>query len=407
MSTAIGIIAFVVALLVSVMLHEAGHFLFARRFGMKATEFFVGFGPKLWSRQRGETEYGVKGIPAGGYVKIVGMTPLEEVAEVDKPRAFYLQPWPKRLVVLVAGSAVHVVIAVLLVYFVLVGLGTPRYDPNLTVAQVSRCVPAAATDACAPGDPASPAAAAGLKAGDKVVSFNGAPVTSWEQLSAAIRDHGAGPVPLVVERDGARVTLTPDLVERERPTSSGATSTAQVGVLGVSPEQTASMVRSGPIEAVGTTGSYLWQGTVASLKGLASIPGAIPDLVRATFDGAERSATGLVGPVGIARVSGDVVSAHAPVSARVGDFLLIIASLNLFVGLFNMLPLLPMDGGHVAVLAFEQIRARVYRAFGRPDPGRVDLTKLLPAAYVVLVVLVGLGVLLLAADIVNPVHLPL
>ncbi|HSF27338.1 MAG TPA: site-2 protease family protein, partial [Actinomycetes bacterium] len=250
----IGIVAFIVALIISVMLHEAGHFLFARRFGMKATEFFVGFGPKLWSRQRGETEYGVKGILAGGYVKIIGMTPLEQVDEADKPRAFYLQPWPKRLVVLVAGSAVHVVIAVLLVYFVLVGLGTPRYDPSLNVAEVSRCVPTSATDACAPGDPASPAAAAGLKSGDTVVSFDGAAVTSWDQLSAAIREHGAGPAPIVVERDGARVTLTPDLVERERPTSPGATSTAQVGVLGVSPEQTATMVRSGPIEAVGTTG---------------------------------------------------------------------------------------------------------------------------------------------------------
>jgi RIP metalloprotease RseP len=277
----------------------------------------------------------------------------------------------------------------------------------LTVSSVSACVPETATGACAPSDAASPAKAAGLQVGDTIVSFDGAPVSSWDQLSSAIRQHGAGEVPLVVERDGSKVTLTADLVSRERPTAPDATTTAQVGVLGVSPVEKATMVRTGPLAGVGKTASFMWQGTVASVKGLASIPAAIPDLVRATFGGAERSATGLVGPVGIARVSGEVAAAQAPLSARIGDFLLIVASLNIFVGLFNMLPLLPMDGGHVAVLAFENVRAWVYRKLGREDPGRVDLTKLLPAAYVVLVVLIGLGVLLLAADIINPVQLPL
>jgi membrane-associated protease RseP (regulator of RpoE activity) len=403
MTATLGIVAFVVALLVSVMLHEMGHFAFAKRFGMKATQFFVGFGPTLWSTRRGETEYGVKAIPAGGFVKIVGMTDLEEVDEEDRPRAFYRQPAPQRAVVLVAGSLVHFLIAVVLLLVVFVGIGVPAV--STTVGEVSPCVPSGASARCAAGDEESPAQAAGLRAGDEIVAFEGTQVRDWDRLQRMIRDAGAGPAELVVLRDGERVTLTPDLVERTRPSLDDPEREVDVAVVGFTPR--IDNERLGPVTAVQRTGENVGRMFAGTFQALGQIPAAVPDLVRATFGEAERSADGLVGPVGIGKISGDIATDDEPASSRLATFLVLVASLNVFVGIFNLLPLLPLDGGHLAVLGFEQARSRVYRLVGRRDPGRVDLTRLLPAAYLFLVLLIGLSVLLLAADIINPVSVPL
>jgi membrane-associated protease RseP (regulator of RpoE activity) len=393
----VGIVAFVVVLLASVMIHEAGHFATARAFGMKATEFFVGFGPTLWSRRRGETEYGVKAIPAGGFVKIVGMTDLEEIDPADEPRAFYRQPAWQRAIVLAAGSFMHFVIALVLLVIVFAALGTPT--TTTTIATVAPCIPTdLSVTACTSTDADSPALAAGLQPGDTVVAYDGETIDDWEQLQAAIRASGGREVDVVVERSGDEETLTLTPVLRERDGE-------QIGLVGLTPQIGAE--RQGPVEAIGTSVTQVGNLTVATFQGLAAIPAAVPALLNSTFGAEERSVDGLVGPVGIARISGEVVDGEAPLALRIGSFLAIMAGINVFVGIFNLLPLLPLDGGHLAVLGFERARAAIYRLLGRPDPGRVDLTRLLPAAYLVIALFIGLSVLLLVADVLNPVSLPL
>ncbi len=401
----VGVVAFVAAFLLSILLHEAGHLVTAKAFGMKATQFFAGFGPTLWSFRRGETEYGVKAIPAGGFVKIVGMTQLEEVEPGDEERAFYRQPARRRAVVLGAGSFMHFVIAFGLLFSVVGIIGLPEL--SLRVQQVSACVPADVTtaptaDACA-GLPPSPAQAAGLQAGDRIVGFDGHPVSSWDTFSQRVRDHGPGAATVTVERDGQRITRPIDLAAQKRPAAHGG-GTETVGVLGVSATEQAH--RYGPLAAVGKTGQAFGQLTTATFTALGNLPGAVSNLFHTTISGGQRDANGLVGPVGIGRVSGEALAQKAPLFDRIGTFLLLIAGLNVFVGIFNLLPLLPLDGGHLAVMGFEEARSRVYRLVGRADPGRVDLAKLLPAAYLVVTLFIGLSVLLLLSDIVNPIKNP-
>ncbi len=403
MMTFLGILLFVFLLIASVAIHEAGHLLTAKAFGMKATEFFIGFGPKVWSFRRGETEYGFKAIPAGGYVKIVGMTDLDKVEEEDADRAFYKFSAPKKLVVLSAGSISHMFIGFFLFVFVLMALGTPTLDTK--VGAVSQCILAdgAAPEAtCADGDAASPAKAAGLREGDQILAVAGTPVKEWADATAAIRKAGEGPLEITIKRDGQTQTLTPVLVARERTDPvTGEKITA--GVLGAS--ASVAMVKDGPIAASDRALELV--GTTIKLTGEIMLD--IPEKIPALFDaltGGERDKEGLVGVVGVARISGEVLAqGEVPLSARIGNIVAQMAALNIFIGLFNALPLLPLDGGHMAVVSYEHGRRRIFKLAGRADPGRVDMTKLLPATYVFLMVIVGLTVLLLAADILNPVSL--
>ncbi|GAA2091942.1 M50 family metallopeptidase [Actinomadura alba] len=391
-----GVIAFIVALMVSVVLHEAGHFLAAKRFGMRATQFFVGFGPTLWSRHRGETEYGVKALPLGGFVKIAGYTPLESIAPEDEPRAFYRQPAGRRAVVIVAGVVMNFVLAfvLLVVLAMAVGLRTPGTGTT-TVDAVSACVPARPQSACVASDPPSPAAEAGLRAGDKVVSLGGRPVADWEQLRRAIHAQPIGtPVPIVVERGGRRVELS------VRP--------AKVGggpFLGM----TARVTGQG-YERLGPMGASVFaiEGIGRVLGGIgtavADLPAALPRLFSP-----ERADTpgGQVGSVvGATQVSGQIFSAKDSWRDRIALFLSLVISVNVFLGALNVLPLLPLDGGHLSVLAYERARGVVMRLRGRPDPGNVDLAKLLPVTYIAVMLLIGLGVLLILADVFNPLTLP-
>lgn len=389
----LGVIAFIVALLVSLTLHELGHLLTAKKFGMKATQFFVGFGPTLWSRHRGETEYGVKALPLGGYVKIVGMTPLEEVDPADERRAFYRQPGTQRAVVLAAGSVTHFVITFVLLLVVAMGVGIPgEGPPTTTVAAVSKCVPDKAQAACTDSDPRSPATLAGMRAGDKIVAFDGTAVTGWSELSKAIDTHQPGPTDITVLRDGHRVTLRANLAAK--PDGSGS-------FLGFYPYQ--GYGRLGPVDSVAFAGKFMGQMVVMVGQVLVELPSTIPNLFSE-----DRGANGggAASIVGAAYFSGQAIAADAPMQERLIQFLSIIISLNLFVGILNLLPLLPLDGGHIAVLAYERARAGVARLRGRPDPGPVDMKKLLPATYAVVVLLVGFGILLIFADIVNPLKLP-
>ena len=409
--TAVGVLAFVVALLVSVMLHEAGHFLTARRFGMKATQFFVGFGPTLFSRRRGETEYGVKAIPAGGFVKIVGMTPLEQVEPGDEDRAFFRQPAGRRTIVLAAGSTVHFLIAIVLVAGVSFAIGTvddkapvltaPLACVETTITSTSAPAPVSKAGApCPTGTIPGIAVAAGLRAGDKVLSAGGRPVATYRQFTEVVRGSAGRAVPLVVRRDGRDVplTLTPALVTR--PDFADPSRDIKVGAIGVGQDPFV-LKRLGPVAALRQTGSTLGTIVTGTYDTLTKKLGTIGGIY-----GKHRDPTGVVGVVGAARVSGELIAAPVPFSVRLADFLLLMAGLNLFVGVFNLLPLLPLDGGHIAVLAFEQARDKVKRARGYVgELQRVDLNKLTPVTLAVVALFIGFTVFVLGADIVNPIKL--
>jgi membrane-associated protease RseP (regulator of RpoE activity) len=392
MSFLLGVAIFVVALLASIMLHEAGHFATAKMFGMKATQFFVGFGRTIWSRQKGETEYGVKAIPAGGFVKIVGMTELEDVDPEDEPRSFRKQPASQRIIVLAAGSFMHFVLALVLLFIVAAGIGLEAASAGTTVGTVENCVPANISSGCVKGDPASPATQAGVKVGDRIVSIAGIRVNSWTQMGKAIRSQQVGhEVPVVVDRHGQFLTLHATL----------ASLTGHGSYLGVSPA--AVFNRVGPVSAASYAGHEFWTMLSGSASVVASLPRAIPDLFaknRANTPGGQVTSV-----VGAGDVTGQVLAARIGWQPKAGLVLLIIASLNIFVGAFNLLPLLPLDGGHLAVVIYERIRAWFAKLLRRPDPGPVDYRRLVPLSVGVFALLVGVGLLLIMADLVNPVHL--
>jgi membrane-associated protease RseP (regulator of RpoE activity) len=393
----IGWVIFLVALLFSVMLHETGHFVLAKKFGMKVTRYFVGFGPTIWSTQRGETEYGVKALPLGGFVKIVGMHSLDDLDDpADEPRSFRSHPGWQRILVLGAGSFMHFVLAFLLIFGLAIGIGIEN-DNTTQLGTVSACVAANTTQlvngTCTASDKPSPARQAGLRTGDKVTAFDGKPVSNWTQLGNAIRQARAGSAATItVKRGGQTLTLHATLA------SVRGRSGAYLGIAPASVFQVAN-----PIRAVQYAGTAFGQVVVGSAQSVAELPAALPKLF--SKDRGD-TAGGQVGSiVGAARDTGAAVAAHVGWQYKVSFILLLIASLNIWVGILNLLPLLPMDGGHVAVIVWERIRAWFARVRHRPDPGLVDMAKLLPVSFSIFALLMVLSVVLILADIVNPVNI--
>lgn len=378
----IGIVAFVVALLFSVMVHEFGHYLTARHYGMKVSEFFLGFGKRLWSTQRGETEFGIKAIPAGGYCRIEGMAPNDEMPVGEEGRAFYKASSGKKLIVLGAGSFLHFVLGFVLLFALFAGVGTNQVLPVIGEV-VSN----------------SAAAEAGIKAGDEVTSINGVEVKSWYKDVEAIRNSQGKELTLGINRDGQQITIsaTPRLTEIE------GTNRYVLGIV-----NTIGMKRSGVIQSTSYAFTLTKSFVTESAKSLVALPSKVPALWGQTVRGEERDANGLVGVVGVARVSGQAVGdAQLSISERLATFMLIVASLNIFVGMFNLLPILPLDGGHMAVAIADEVRALFARLRGRPRPAAIDVTVLTPVTMVVFVILACLTLLLLVADVINPVTLNL
>lgn len=389
----LGIAAFIVALLFSVMVHEAGHFLTARKFGMKVTEFFLGFGKRIWSIQRGETEFGVKAIPAGGYCRISGMSSHEELAEVDSHRAFYKASVPKRLIVLGAGSFLHFVLGYLLIFIIFFGVGTAALTPQ--VNQVAPCI-TTTNSACRPSDPPSPAKLAGVKAGDIFIAIDGKKIGDWASDIQKVRNSPGVPHQFTLLRDGTEIELT---ITSETHVVDG----KSIGIIGV--VNRIGNVRMGFIDSAKHTGSLTNQLFTSSISSLFSLPSKVPALLRQTFGGEVRDPQGLVGVIGVAEASAQTASADGLSSGeRFATFLLIIASLNIFVGIFNLLPLLPLDGGHMAVAMVDGIRNTWARIRRQPLPRGIDIESLTPLTMIVFIFLAGLSLLLLVADIVNPVH---
>ena len=378
----IGILGFIVALLLSVMIHEFGHFIMAKRFGMKVSEFFLGFGARIWSTKRGETEFGLKAIPAGGYCKIEGMVPADVMPEGEESRAFYLAKSSRKLVVLGAGSFLHFVLGYLLLFVLFAGVGTNQLLP--IIQEVVK---------------GSAAQSAGILAGDEVLAINGKQVKDWYTDVQVIRTSNGAPLTLLIKRGAEQLSIS---ASAKLETVDG----QQRYVLGIINE--VGIKRAGPVKALKSSAIVTKDFLVQSVKSLIRLPSKIPALWGQTVSGQTRDPNGLVGVVGVARVSGQAVGSDTlSASERLSTFILIIASLNIFVGLFNLLPILPLDGGHMAVAIADEIRAFIARLRGRPRPAAIDVTLLTPVTMVVFVILAALTVLLLVADIVNPVVLNL
>ncbi len=376
----LGIIAFILALLTSVMFHELGHFLTARKFGMRVSEFFVGFGRRIWSITRGETEYGIKAIPAGGYCRIEGMTPTDVMPEGEEGRAFVKASSLKKLIVLGAGSFAHFVIGFLLIFSIFFGIGYTTITP--VVAQVS---------------PDSVAESSGFLPGDEILSINGKRVDKWQIDAKKIAESKGATLRFEVLRKGEKITINAAPMYSEE---------AKRYMLGV--VTSLGTQRDGLVKSFTQASSSTWFLTKESIKSLVALPSKVPQLFRQTFMNEERDPNGLVGVVGAARVSGQAVgSERLNENERLTTFLLLVASLNIFVGIFNLLPILPLDGGHMAVAIADEARALFARLRRKPRPAPINVNVLTPITGVVVVLLGILTIILVIADIINPVSLNL
>jgi membrane-associated protease RseP (regulator of RpoE activity) len=408
---AVPILVVVLALAAMIMLHELGHFATAKWSGMKVTEYFLGFGPKLWSIRKGETVYGVKALPAGGYVKIVGMTMLEEVDPSDEDRSYRQSTFPRRVLVASAGSAVHMVLALALLWslFVFVGQSVPTPPTVAGLLHFSQG--------------RTPAQLAGVRAGDVFVSIDGHHVSSVAGLSKAISGSVGRPLHAVVRRGGHLISLTvtpvdgrhvTEIYQGVRQTYSARHPTGIIGVV-------LSTVRTqgvGPLAAVPKAGSEFGSLVVDTGKGLAQIfslhgldsffhqvKSAGSAAASGTASGGSSGAAG--SSSGSGSSGGQIISFLGAIQIGaqayrqdIGELLLLLAAINLFVGIVNMFPMLPLDGGHVAIAIYERIRSRRGRRY------HADITKLMPVAYVFLAFIVVIGLGALYSNIVQPVHLP-
>lgn len=412
MAYVLGVALFALAILISVSLHEAGHLLTAKGFGMKVTRYFVGFGPTIWSFRRGETEYGLKAIPLGGFCKIVGMTPQDDdVDPADQPRAMWRFPVWKRTIVMASGSLTHFALALIAIWLAAVFMGLPNPDlpanadearKEPAIISLADCVIVEPTQhACGPNDPASPAAEAGLRDRDQITAINGTPVATWGELLEVVRGTPPGKVQVDYLRDGVSGQAEVELAAvRRAPLDDpdGPVSTVSALGVGLLVDKPA-FVTYGPIDAFGATAHYTGNLAMGTLQAMKRIPEKVPALWTA-ITGGERDMDTPISVVGASRLGGEAVEHEAWEIV-----VLLFISLNFFVGVFNLLPLLPLDGGHIAIAWFERIRSWLFAKLGKPDPGRVDYFKLMPVTYAVILIGGAFMLLTVTADVVNPITL--
>jgi membrane-associated protease RseP (regulator of RpoE activity) len=432
--SAAAVLLCVVGLALSVGLHELGHLIPGKLFNVKVTQYFIGFGRTLWSRRRGETEYGVKAIPLGGYVKLVGMLPpaadeepgkvrasrtgmfqqlvsdarsaeYEDVGPHDHGRLFYQLPWWKRVIVWGAGVTINVVLAFLLFAAVFMGYGA--LTPTTTVSSVSECVQVVSAQQkpgpCTASDPVTPAREAGLRPGDRILRFNGQEIGAYAQLQRLIRANGDDAFTLTVERAGRELTLHAHSVVNQLPAlgdARGSDKTVEAGFLGITP--TLEVQR----KSAGYVVTTMVDGTKEVLETIGKLPVKVYHVGRAALGLEERADDSPMSVVGAGRIVGEVgASDQGTLASKFFFVLSVLAGLNLFLGLINLVPLPPFDGAGVATSLYDALRRGSARVLRRPAPGPVDSAKLLPLSYAMAVVIMVVSVVLVVADVVAPVTL--
>ena len=395
-----GVALFALGIMVTIALHEWGHMRSALACGMKVRRFYVGFGPTVVKWNHKGIEYGFKAVPLGGFCDIAGMTAMDEIDEDERPYAMVYKPWWQRIFVLSGGVLMNILVGLVVLYAVAVtaGLPDPDADYTPTVAKTA-CVPASQIDAQTLSDctGAGPAAEAGIWKGDRITAVNGEAVASFVDLRAKLYEMPGQTADLTVERGTEVLHIDVPVTSVTRLNQAGETVT--VGAIGVTSEPVDVMRSYGPLDGIGATVRFSGSMLSATLQGLASFPGKIPGVVASIF-GAERDQEGPMSVVGASRVGGELVE-----RSQWTMFLMMLASLNFFLALFNLVPLPPLDGGHIAVVIYEKIRDFIRGLRGIAPGQPADYTKLMPITYVMSAVLLGIGAIVIIADVVNPVRL--
>ena len=442
MSGLIGILLFVFALLASIALHELGHLVPAKKFGVKVSQYMVGFGPTIWSKRRDETQYGIKAIPLGGYIRILGMFPPratgalseEEIAELlqkrtwrarmkalveqaradslqelegEESRAFYRLTVPKKITVMLGGPLMNLLIAIVLFTIAQVGIGEPQV--STTVSHVVACVPTkdnpqgiVSVDGSCDNGQFTPAYQAGLQAGDRIIGIGGQSLKNWAELSPAIVNKAGQSVMLDYVRAGEPRNVNVTIVQWDRPIydaqGKDTGKTKSVGFLGVEPKTELQPV------SIGSMPSFIWEQVSMTARALISFPAQLIGVSDSLWTSAPRQPDGPVSIVGISQVSGDIASSsNVTLAEKSLLFLQMFASLNLFLFVFNLVPILPLDGGHVAGAIYEGLRNAVARVRRKPKPAPVDTARMLPVAYFVTAFLIVMSITVMLADIFKPV----
>ncbi|WP_327090515.1 site-2 protease family protein [Nonomuraea sp. NBC_01738] len=425
-----GIVIFVLCLMASIGLHEIGHLVPAKIFGVRVTQYMVGFGPTMWSKRKGETEYGIKWIPFGGYIRMIGMLPprpgddptkvrststgpfqgliesardvaQEEVGPGDENRVFYRKKWWQKVIIMSGGPFMNFVLAFGLFSVLLMGWGLVVDKPIVSPKTTTCVVPITEKRAeCKPGDLPTPAAQAGMKVGDEIVSFNGVAITSWEQATNTIRAHGKGLAKVGIIRDGKPMTLDVTLIAQDRPDLDDPKKIVKnVGFLGVAPTRVREQ------QSFGSVLGYMGDLTGKVAVSLVNLPQKMVGVWEAAFSGEERDKEGPVGVVGAGRMGGEILASELPGEDKFLFYLNLLAGFNLAIGMFNLIPLLPLDGGHIAGGLWEGLKRAYARVARKPEPRYVDIAKVLPLTYVLAIVMIVMAGLLAYADLVNPITL--